>query len=95
MFRVIWATLLVSASLDSLLLALLAMGGPPCGVSLAHALGELLGRDALHSIDFLEDGSLILDTRRRVGVRSVGVAVDVRSIVPSTQAPIRLGGHQT
>ena len=56
LFRVIRATLLVSASLDSLLLAILAMGGPPYDVSLAHVLGELLGRDALHAIDFLEDG---------------------------------------
>ena len=56
LLRVIRVTLLVSASLDSLLLALLAMGGPPCGFSLAHVLGELLGRDALHSIDFFEDG---------------------------------------
>lgn len=63
LLRVIRVTLLVSASLDSLLLALLAMGGPPCGVSLAHVLGELLGRDALYSIDFFEDGvsSLPLD----------------------------------
>lgn len=95
LFRVIRATPLVSASLDSLLLAILAMGGPPYGVLLAHVLGELLGRDALHSIDFLEDGGLILATRHRVGLRSVGAAVDVLSVVTSTQAPTRLGGHQT
>lgn len=60
LLRTIRATLLASIPLGSLLLALLAMGGPPCGVSLVHALGEFLGRDALHSIDFLEDGSLVL-----------------------------------
>ena len=60
LLRMIRATLLVSIPLDSLLLALLAMGGPPCGVSLVHALGVFLGRDALHSIDFLEDGGLVL-----------------------------------
>ncbi|WP_417300354.1 hypothetical protein, partial [Ellagibacter isourolithinifaciens] len=38
---------------------------------------------------------LILATRHRIGVRSVGVAVDVLSVVASTQAPTRLGGHQT